>query len=70
LQKKIITVGSSHYQGDIYKDLQTSWVQKVTLHEMIATEVVLPMPPHKVNSVVERIILIQNLSPEDFEQAK
>jgi hypothetical protein len=67
---KFITVGSSHYQGDIYKDLQTNWVQRVTLHEMVITETALPMPPHKVNSAIERIILVQNVSKEEFEEAK
>ena len=30
---EIQTVGSSHYQGDIYKDLATNWVQKITMNE-------------------------------------
>jgi hypothetical protein len=65
---KIITVGSSHYQGDIYKDLQTNWVQKSTLHEIVVTEA--SMPPNTYNGIVERIILVQNVSEQEFEGAK
>jgi hypothetical protein len=64
----IITVGSSHYQGDIYKDLLTNWVQKATLHEMVVTEV--SMPPNTYHGIVERIILMQNLSEKELGEAK
>jgi hypothetical protein len=64
----IITVGSSHYQGDIYKDLHTNWVQKATLHEIVVSET--KMPPNTFNGIVERIILVQNESKENFEKAK
>jgi hypothetical protein len=60
-------VGSSHYQGDIHKDLATNWVQKVTMTEMVVSEVTLPMPPNKMNTVIERNILIRNVDAGEFE---
>ena len=63
---EIRTVGSSHYYGDIYKDLATNWVQKVTLNEVIVSETTLPMPSDKINSVSERFIVIRNVSESEF----
>jgi hypothetical protein len=63
---EIKTVGSSHYQGDIYIDLLTNWVRKATLYELVVSEVTLPMPPNKVNSVIERDILVRNVSAAEF----
>ena len=61
---EIITIGSSHYKGDIYKDHISNWVQKVTFDEMVVCETTLPMPPNKINSVVERNIIIKNITQE------
>jgi len=61
---EIVTIGSSHYKGDIYKDLTSNWVQKVTFDETVVAETKLPMPPHKINSVVERNIIIKNVNQE------
>lgn len=65
-EQKIETVGSSHYFGDIYLDLVSFWPQKVTLIEFIVSEVTLPFPPDKVNSVVERQLEIRNVTEEEF----
>jgi hypothetical protein len=56
---EIQTIGSSHYKGDIFKDLATNWVQKVTMTEVVVSETTLPMPPNKINSVNERNIIIE-----------
>jgi len=61
------TVGSSHYFGDIYKDLASGWVQKATMTEIVVSETTLGMPPNKTNAVIERLIEIHNLSQKDFE---
>ncbi len=61
---EVVAVGSSHYKGDIYKDLASNWVQKVTFNEIVVTEATMPMPPNKVNSVVERNVLIDSVSEE------
>jgi len=63
---EIETVGRSHYTGDIYKDLETNWVQKVTMIEFVISETRLPMPPGNINSIVERNILIRNLGREEW----
>ena len=58
---EIRTVGSSHYWGDIYKDLQTNWVRKATLTELVVSETTLPVEPKKIDAVIERSIGIQNI---------
>ena len=63
---EVHTVGSSHYMGDIYKDLTTNWVQKITMTEIVISETTLPMPPNKVNSVIERNIIIRNVNENEF----
>ena len=63
---EILTTGSSHYSGDIYKDLLSNWVQRVTMTEMVVSETKLPMPPNKVDSVIERVIEIRNVSQNEF----
>jgi len=63
---EIRTVGSSHYKGDIYIDLVTNWVKKVTMDELVVTETTLPMPPGKINAVIERNIVIRNVSAKEF----
>jgi hypothetical protein len=65
---EVVAVGSSHYRGDIYKDLVSNWVQKVIFDEIVVTEVTLPMPPNKINSVVERNIVIQNVSQQELSE--
>jgi hypothetical protein len=55
---EIKTVGSSHYKGDLFIDMETNWVQKVVMDEIVVSETILPMPPHKINSVIERMSTI------------
>ncbi|MBN1504490.1 MAG: hypothetical protein JW952_05480, partial [Candidatus Eisenbacteria bacterium] len=57
---EIVTVGSSHYSGDISKDLETNWVRRATMTELVVSETTLPMTPSKIGSVIERAILIRN----------
>jgi hypothetical protein len=63
---EIQAAGSSHYLGDIYKDLATNWVQKATMIEFVVAEVTLPIPPKKVNTVVERHISILNVREDEL----
>lgn len=65
---EIRTTGASHYQGDLYIDLKTKWVQKVALHELVVSETTEP-GPRKVSAVIERAMLIQNLSAAEFQKA-
>ncbi|UCD49998.1 MAG: hypothetical protein JSW27_21015 [Phycisphaerales bacterium] len=64
---EIQSVGSSHYQGDLYVDLATRWVRKATMYELVVTETRLPMPPDKINSVIERDIVIRNVTEQEFQ---
>jgi hypothetical protein len=61
-EAEVRTVGSSHYWGDIYKDLDSHWVRKAALTEMVVSETTLPGPPDKLNAVVERTINVLNVS--------
>jgi hypothetical protein len=62
---EVVTKGSSHYWGDIYKDLAGGWFQKATLHEMVISETDIPSM-NKVNNVVERSISIKNIQRPEF----
>ncbi|MFO7915956.1 MAG: hypothetical protein R6U43_09745 [Candidatus Krumholzibacteriales bacterium] len=53
---KIETSGSSHYMGDIYRDLETNWVRRVTMAEFVVSETEIPMQEGNIRSVVEREI--------------
>jgi len=55
------SVGSSHYKGDIYIDLATKWVRKVTFDELVITESTMPATQKKRNEVVERNITIHSI---------
>ncbi len=39
----VVTNGGSEYIGDIYIDLETRWVRKITLDEFVVSETVVPM---------------------------
>jgi hypothetical protein len=58
---EVRTVGSSHYWGDIYKDLETNWILRANLTELVVSETTLPGEPKKTDSVIERSIGIQNI---------
>lgn len=63
---QIETVGGSHYKGDLYIDMESNWVRKVVMWELVVSETTLPMPPHKINSVIERSTIIRNMSQTEF----
>ena len=58
---EIPTKGSSHYWGDIFKDLNSGWIQNATLHELVVSETTVPSISNKINSVIERSITIKNV---------
>jgi predicted secreted protein len=59
---RITTSGSSHYWGDLYKDLQTGWLQLASLREIVVSETTIPAQTNKVSVVVERTIDISNIT--------
>ncbi len=65
---EVETSGSSHYQGDIHKDLESNWVQKATLSELVVSEITLPMPPGKINTINERSIVILNVGEDEVRR--
>lgn len=65
---EVRSIGSSHYKGDIYIDLVTNWVQKATMDELVVTETTLPMPPGKINAVIERNTIIRNVRVGEFSR--
>ncbi len=64
---EVTTKGSSHYWGDIYKDLTTAWIQKANLHELVISETSVP-GMNKINSVIERSINIKNGKQLNFKK--
>jgi hypothetical protein len=63
---EVTTKGSSHYWGDIYKDLGGGWIQKATLHEIVISESIVPGMNNKINSIIERSISIRNVKSLEF----
>lgn len=62
---EVPTKGSSHYWGDIYKDLAGGWIQQAVLHELVISETSVP-GMNKINSVIERTIVIKNVKGFKF----
>jgi hypothetical protein len=58
---EVPTKGSSHYFGDIFKDLSSGWIQKAVLHEIVVSETTVPGMTAKINTVTERSIRIKNV---------
>ncbi len=65
-EMEIKTVGSSHYKGDLFIDMKSNWVQKVVMDEIVVSETILPMPPHKINAVIERMSTIRSVNESVF----
>lgn len=63
---KVETSGSSHYMGDIYKDLETNWVRRVTMAEFVVSETRVPMQQGNIRSVVEREIIIRAVGKKEW----
>ncbi len=65
---EILTEGGSEYKGDMYIDLATGWVRKVTLDEFVVTQTTVPNVPNKINGYTVRHILSRLVSQKDFEK--
>lgn len=62
------TVGGSEYAGDIYLDLASGWVRKVTLNEFVVTETSSMTGPGRVPGYTVRHILLRLIPQSDFEK--
>jgi len=63
----ISTLGRSHYFGDIFIDLNTKWVQKINMAEIVVAQSKLPFPPNEISSIAERQSQISNVSKIVYE---
>jgi len=61
---EVRTTGSSHYWGDIYKDLETNWVRRATLTELVVSETTIPGQASTVRGVAERSIAVRNVTKD------
>jgi len=64
---EVRAVGASHYKGDLYIDLATRWVRKVTMDELVVAESTVPTLPNKISAVLERDTVIRNVTPKAGE---
>jgi hypothetical protein len=60
--------GSSHFFGDLYVDLASQTVRKAALAEFVVQETSGAVLPQKIQTVVERKILLRAMSREEFER--
>ncbi|RPI02383.1 MAG: hypothetical protein EHM72_04310 [Calditrichaeota bacterium] len=61
------TNGSSHYFGDIFLDLDSFWVQKVTMTEFVLSETAVSSMNMKINGRIERQLVVRNVPAAEFE---
>jgi hypothetical protein len=62
----IKTVGAAHYWGDLYIELESRWVRKVKMGELIVSKVTLG-EQKDINSVAERSTTIRAMEKDEFE---
>jgi hypothetical protein len=55
------TAGSSHYFGDVYKDLDGGWIQKASMHEWVISETNVSGQSKPIHNVIERTLRLTNL---------
>jgi hypothetical protein len=60
--------GGSEYTGDLYVDLESGWVRKVTLNESVVTQTSTVSRPNKISGYTVRHILLRLISQQDFEK--
>ena len=58
--------GGSRYTGDIYIDLASGWVRRVTLNEAVVTQTYTASNPEKVPGYTARHILLKLISEQDL----
>jgi len=72
--RDMVTEGGSEYLGDIYIDLETRWVRKITLDEFLITETRMPGPGGgagqgaKIPNYTVRHLLTRLVGKEEFEK--
>ena len=70
--RDVVTEGGSEYIGDIYLDLATRWVRKVTLDEFVVTETRVPAmgaaQGQKIQAYTVRHLVTRLVNKEEFER--
>ena len=62
---EMVAGGASHYQGDVYVELDSNWLRKATLYEVVVTEVTTNGEATQ-NGIIERESLLKTLTKEEF----
>jgi hypothetical protein len=63
----MVAEGASHYFGDIHVELDSRWLRKATLYELVVTQVTTGGKPSQ-NGIIERKLLLESVTKEAFEQ--
>ena len=66
-EMEIKTVGAAHYWGDLYIELESRWVRKVKMGELIVSKVTLG-EQKDINSVAERSTTVSAMDKDEFEK--
>jgi len=61
-QVEVRTEGGSHYWATIYKDLETMWIRRANLTELVVSETLIPGNAEPVRGVAERSIVVTNVT--------
>jgi len=64
----VLTEGGSEYKGDLYIDLETGWVRKVTLDEFVETRSGPVGSKPGTHGCVVRHLLLRLISAEEYEK--
>jgi len=64
----VVMEGGSEYTGDVYIDLASGWVRKVTLNESVVTQTYTASRPNKIPGYTVRHLLLRLISQQDFEK--
>jgi hypothetical protein len=62
---EVNAMGSSHYWGDIYLDLQTKWVRRLDLHEMVVAKTTMAGQELE-HSTIDRATRARSVPAEEF----
>jgi hypothetical protein len=64
----MVAGGASHYQGDVYVELESGWLRKATLYELVVTEVTTNGEATQ-NGIIERESLLKTMTKDEFDRS-
>ena len=64
---EMVAEGASHYMGDVYVELESNWLRKATLYELVVTQVTSGGKATN-NAVIERELILETLTKEEFDR--